>query len=69
MKLFVPLVEAGDTQAAQLLLEFLASRLDDHTSLTDRMMPSFVGNHERKYFATFVLPEDTLAVPADAGRA
>ena len=69
LKLLVPLIEAGDIQAAQLLLDFLAGWLHDHTSLTDRMMAAFVRNHERKYFATFVLPEDTLAVPADAGRA
>ncbi len=47
VKLFVPLIEAGDGEAADLLLEFMADWLNDHTTITDRMMAAFVRNYER----------------------
>ncbi|MGO9257410.1 MAG: bacteriohemerythrin [Bryobacteraceae bacterium] len=49
VKLFVPLIEAGDGEAADLLLEFLADWLNDHTTITDRMMAAFVRNYERSH--------------------
>ena len=49
LKLFIPLVEEGNTEAAVAFLEFLAGWLHDHTSLTDRMMAAFVRNYERAH--------------------
>jgi len=52
LKLLAPLVEAGDRQAARLLFHFLAGWLQDHTTLTDRMMAAFVRNYERTHAAS-----------------
>lgn len=49
LKLFIPLIEGGDTEAADVFLEFLAGWLQDHTSVTDRMMGAFVRNYERAH--------------------
>jgi hemerythrin-like metal-binding protein len=49
LKLFVPLIEAGDGEAADLLLEFMADWLNDHTTITDRTMAAFVRNYERSH--------------------
>jgi len=52
LNLFVPLVEAGDQEAAELLLDFLAGWLHEHTTLTDRMMGAYVRNYERSHAAS-----------------
>jgi hemerythrin len=44
---FVPQIESGDQQAANLLLEFLSDWLKDHTAVTDRMLCAYLRNHER----------------------
>ena len=44
---FVGSIEEGDADAPQLLLEYLAGWLQDHTALTDRMMAAHVRNHWR----------------------
>lgn len=49
LKLFLPMIESGDRQAAELFLEFLACWLQDHTSVTDKMMAAFVRNYERTH--------------------
>jgi hemerythrin len=49
LKLLVPMIEVGDKEAANLLLEFLAGWLQDHTTLTDKMMAAFVRNYERTH--------------------
>jgi hemerythrin len=48
MNQFVPQIESGDSEAAILLLEYLSGWLKDHTSLADRMMGSYLRNHERQ---------------------
>jgi len=47
LKLFAPLIENGEDEAADLFLEFLSGWLEDHTSVTDRMMGAYVRNYER----------------------
>ncbi len=49
LKLFAPLIQSGNDEAAEAFLEFLAGWLDDHTSVTDRMMAAFVRNYERSH--------------------
>lgn len=49
LKLFVPLIESGDAEAADVFLDFLAGWLQDHTSVTDRMMAAYVRNYERAH--------------------
>jgi hemerythrin-like metal-binding protein len=49
LKVLAPLIEAGSQEAATLLLEFLAGWLQDHTTLTDKMMAAFVRNYERTH--------------------
>jgi hemerythrin len=49
IKLFVPLIEAGEHEAADLFFEFLSGWMHDHTSVTDRMMASFIRNYERTH--------------------
>ena len=49
LKLFMPLVEEGNAEAGEAFLEFLSAWLQDHTSLTDRMMAAFVRNYERAH--------------------
>jgi hemerythrin len=49
IKLFTPLIEGGETEAAQVFLEFLTGWLHDHTSLTDKMMAAHVRNYEREH--------------------
>ncbi len=49
LKLFQPMIEAGDDEAANAFLEFLADWLNDHTSVTDRMLAAFVRNYERAH--------------------
>jgi hemerythrin len=45
-------IAGGDSDAPMLLLEFLADWLRDHTALTDRMMASYLRNHERGHCRT-----------------
>jgi hemerythrin len=47
LRRFVPLMEAGDREAAMLLVEFLAGWIKDHTSLADRMMGAYLRNQKR----------------------
>ena len=49
LKLFAPLIEGGDAEAADVFLEFLAGWMQDHTGVTDRMMAAFVRNYERSH--------------------
>jgi len=44
---FLKRVEAGESDAALMMLEFLAVWLRDHTALTDRMMGAYIRNYER----------------------
>ena len=44
-------VEAGESDALEMLMEFLAGWLKDHTSVTDRMMGAYVRNYERLHHA------------------
>ena len=48
-KAMVRRIAAGDGDAPSLLLEFLAGWLQDHLSLTDRMLASYVRNHQREH--------------------
>lgn len=52
LKLFIPMVVSGDKEATELFLEFLAGWLHDHTTVTDRMMASYVRNYERSHAAS-----------------
>jgi hemerythrin-like metal-binding protein len=67
LKLFAPLIESGDSKAVELLMEFLEGWLQDHTSLSDRMMAAYVRNYERanpqKRLGT-VLPPVSGAFPS-----
>jgi len=47
LKEFAPRIEAGDGQAALVLLEFLSGWLRDHIRLGDCMMAAHVRNYER----------------------
>ena len=47
LKLLAPLVESGESEAAELFLEFLDGWLQDHICVTDRMMGAYVRNYER----------------------
>jgi hemerythrin len=47
VKEFAPRIEAGERQAAPLLLEFLSDWLRNHTRLADCMMAAHVRNYER----------------------
>ena len=49
LKLFVPLIESGDKEGTELFLEFLSGWLEDHTTVTDRMMGAYVRNYERAH--------------------
>ena len=44
---FLKRIEAGETDAAPRLLDFLSVWFRDHMSLADRMMGAFVRNYER----------------------
>jgi hemerythrin len=44
-------VQKGDLEAAKELLVFLAGWLEDHTSVTDRMMGAYLRNYARAAFA------------------
>jgi hemerythrin len=46
LKLLGPLIESGDSEATSLFLEFLANWLNDHTSVTGRMMAAYVRNYD-----------------------
>jgi hemerythrin len=48
-KLFAALIQSGNQDAIEMFLEFLAGWLHDHTTVTDRMMASFVRNYERSH--------------------
>ena len=52
LKLFRPMIEGGDAEATELFFEFLAGWLEDHTSVTDRMMGAYVRNYERAHGAS-----------------
>jgi hemerythrin len=47
LRRYAPLVEAGDRQAGAELTEFLRGWLEDHTSVTDRMLGAHLRNQER----------------------
>jgi len=49
LKLFVPLIESEDGEAAEVFLDFLDGWLHDHTTVTDRMLGAFVRNYERAH--------------------
>jgi hemerythrin-like metal-binding protein len=49
LKLFVPLIEGGDAEGTELFFEFLSGWLEDHTTVTDRMMGAYVRNYEREH--------------------
>ena len=51
LKEFSGRVEAGDSEAAPALLEFLIPWLADHAGLTDRMMGAYIRNHRRLHAA------------------
>ena len=42
-----PLIEAGDVDAGNDLVEFLTRWLDEHTAVTDRMMGAHLRNKQR----------------------
>jgi len=46
LRQFVPLIENGDPEAGTLLVEFLTNWLDDHTTVTDRMMGAYLRNQD-----------------------
>jgi hemerythrin len=46
---FAARIEAGDTGAAEPLLEYLAGWLKDHVSVADRMMSAYVRNYQRAH--------------------
>jgi hemerythrin-like metal-binding protein len=48
-KLFIPLIEQGEAEAADLFLEFLSGWLQEHTGITDRMMAAHIRNYERAH--------------------
>jgi hemerythrin len=52
LKLFVPLIESGDAEGTELFFEFLSGWLEDHTTVTDRMMGAYVRNYERAHGAS-----------------
>ena len=58
-KLYTPLIESGDQEAADAFWEFLSGWLQDHTGLTDRMMGAYLRNHERAHGATH--PEEVAS--------
>jgi hemerythrin len=58
-KLYAPLIESGDHEAADAFLEFLSGWLQDHTGLTDRMMGAYLRNHERAHGVTH--PEEVAS--------
>ncbi|HLK66172.1 MAG TPA: hemerythrin family protein [Bryobacteraceae bacterium] len=45
---FAPRIESGDGDAAILLLDAIADWLQDHTAVTDRMLCSYLRNHQRE---------------------
>jgi hemerythrin-like metal-binding protein len=46
-KALAPRIAGGDSDASMLLLDFLTGWLRDHTALSDRMMASYLRNHDR----------------------
>ena len=46
-KQYAPLIEEGDGEAGRRLVEFFTRWLEDHTSVTDRMMGAYLRNRER----------------------
>ena len=68
LKLFIPLVENGDAEAADVFLEFLAGWLQDHTSVTDRMMGAYVRNYERAHATDALERWGTAVARAAAAR-
>jgi len=49
LRRYAPLIEAGDHQAGTELTEFLTGWLEDHTSVTDRMLGAHLRNQERSF--------------------
>ncbi len=47
MRSLAPLIEGGEVEAGKELVDFLTHWLDDHTSLTDRMLGAHLRNQER----------------------
>src|ERR1022692_1911155 len=66
LKLLAPLIESGESEAAELLLDFLEGWLRDHTSVTDRMMAAYVRNYERAN-ATSALERWGTPLPTETG--
>ena len=64
--LLAPLIENGEPEAAELLLDFLEGWLRDHTGLTDRMMAAYVRNWERAN-ATSAMERWGTSAPAAVG--
>jgi hemerythrin-like metal-binding protein len=48
---FTVRIEAGEMEAAPILLEHLAGWLRDHTSVADRMMGAYLRNYQRAHAA------------------
>lgn len=51
MRQYAPLIEAGDAEAGNALVEFLSHWLNDHTAVADRMMGAFLRNQRRTLIA------------------
>jgi hemerythrin-like metal-binding protein len=51
LRQYVPLIENGDLEAGNALVEFIANWLHDHTTVTDRMMGAYLRNQERARIA------------------
>lgn len=51
LRRYAPLIEKGDQEAGNELVEFLTNWLDDHTAVTDRMMGAYLRNQERAHIA------------------
>lgn len=47
LRRFAPFIEQGDRDTGQELVEFLTHWLDEHTTVTDRMMAAYLRNQER----------------------
>ena len=49
LKQFMEHVEAGEPDAAVLLLEFMSSWMRDHIAVADRMMGAYLRNYGRSH--------------------
>ncbi len=64
LKLFQPMIEAGDEEAGEAFLEFVADWLKYHTTVTDRMLAAFVRNYERAHSTGALARWSLPAAPA-----